>query len=70
MNRLGLGFFKLRLFIYIAFSCFFWAEGSHVGAMFVWFIFAQIEYLLNELNLHDEYKSEWEEKLKSLIKHD
>lgn len=68
MGKLGLGFFKLRFFMYLAASAFAYNEGNHVIALFLWFIFAQFEYLFWVLNLEDETISEWEKKLKSLIK--
>ena len=68
MNRLGIGFFKLRLILMVAFSCFLWLDDARVTAMFAWYVWAQIEYLLHMLNLEDKHISEWEKKLKEMIK--
>ena len=68
MNRLGLGFFKLRFFITLAFSALLFADESKIASVYVWFIWAQVEYLLHMLNLGDRFISEWEEKLKDLIR--
>lgn len=68
MDRIGLGLFKLRLIINMAFAAYAYHLQRPELSLFIAFMFIQFEYLYHMLNLEDKYTSEWERKLKQLIK--
>lgn len=68
MDRLGFGFFKLRLIVTVVFIAMLASAKQYIEASYVLWVWLMIEFLTFELDLEDKHKSEWELELSKRIK--
>ena len=62
------GFFKLRFLAYATFLGFLTQNIEITLALFIVFMWAQLEFLYFSIDLDDKFSSDWEDKLRYKIK--